>query len=236
MNFTQLQERLRQELVRRIDRGILTGTMLARITGYSQAHVSNFLHKKRALSLEALDRLLASQMLSAADLLPDYAHAARSPIPGESADDVVPLVPHSVALFTPYISASAAAEPLRLPSGILQQFRARRASSRRDWQRFVAIRVTDRQAAAMAPLVPAHSIALIDRHYNSLLRYEPGRLTLFAVRYGHSLLLRYLDFDAGRLVLRPYSTSHPVQLIEPAPHESPSDYITGRVCLLISEP
>lgn len=235
MNFTQLQERLRQELLRRIDRGVLTGTMLAHISGYSQAHVSNFLHKKRALSLEALDRVLASQMLSAADLLPDHSQPSRSRIPGESAADIVPLVPHSVALFAPHISASVAAEPLRLPSGILQQFRARRAASRRDWQRFVAIRVTDHQAAAMAPLVSARSIALIDRHYNSLLRYEPERLTLFAVRFGHSLLLRYLDFDAGRLVLRPYSISHPVQLIEPAPHETPADYITGRVCLLISE-
>src|SRR6202034_3824452 len=61
MNRTQMHERLREELVRRIQRGTLSVSLLARQTGFGQSHLSNFLHCKRQLSLEAMDRVLASQ-------------------------------------------------------------------------------------------------------------------------------------------------------------------------------
>jgi len=71
MNFTQLQERLRLELRRRIERGTLSVSLLARQTGLGQAHLSNFLNSRRGLSLGALDRILGSQRLTTADLLPN---------------------------------------------------------------------------------------------------------------------------------------------------------------------
>ena len=43
------------------------------------------------------------------------------------------------------------------------------------------------------------------------------------------------DFDEGRLILRPYSRDFPVQLLPLATHETPADYIVGRVCLVFSE-
>ena len=49
MNFADLHERLRLELVRRIDREALTGSRLAQQTGFRQAHISNFLNRRRAL-------------------------------------------------------------------------------------------------------------------------------------------------------------------------------------------
>ena len=70
MNFTQMHERLRLELLRRIQRGTLSVSLLARQTGFGQPHLSNFLHSRRQLSLEAMDRILAAQHLTAADLLP----------------------------------------------------------------------------------------------------------------------------------------------------------------------
>ena len=70
MNFTQMHERLRLELLRRIQRGTLSVSLLARQTGFGQAHLSNFLHSRRQLSLEAMDRILAAQHLTVADLLP----------------------------------------------------------------------------------------------------------------------------------------------------------------------
>ena len=70
MNFTQMHERLRLELLRRIQRGTLSISLLARQTGFGQSHISNFLRCKRQLSLEALDRVLASQHIKAWDLLP----------------------------------------------------------------------------------------------------------------------------------------------------------------------
>ena len=70
MNFTQMHERLRLELLRRIQRGTVSVSLLARQTGFGQSHLSNFLHSRRQLSLEALDRILAAQHMGAVDLLP----------------------------------------------------------------------------------------------------------------------------------------------------------------------
>src|SRR5947209_1685460 len=70
MNFQDLQESVRAELQRRVSAGMMTATSLARQTGFKQAHISNFLNKRRALSLEGLDRVLAAQNLSVDELVP----------------------------------------------------------------------------------------------------------------------------------------------------------------------
>src|ERR1019366_3718198 len=70
MNFSQMHEKLRLELLRRISRGTVSVSLLARQTGFGQSHLSNFLNSRRQLSMEAIDRLLAAQHLTAADLLP----------------------------------------------------------------------------------------------------------------------------------------------------------------------
>src|ERR1019366_10591889 len=69
MNFTQMHERLRLELLRRIQRGTLSVSLLARQTGFGQSHLSNFLNTRRKLSLDAMDRILTAQHMAAADLL-----------------------------------------------------------------------------------------------------------------------------------------------------------------------
>jgi len=73
------------------------------------------------------------------------------------------------------------------------------------------------------------------RYYNSLAPYRAHQPTLYAVRCGAALLLRFVDFDEGRLILRPYSRDFPVQLLSLASHETPADYLVGRVCLIFSE-
>ena len=87
----------------------------------------------------------------------------------------------------------------------------------------------------MEPILAQESIAVIDRHYNSLLRYNPAKPTLYAVHYANALLIRYLDFEANRLILRPHSPAHPVILLELGANETPQDYVTGRVCLLLTQ-
>src|SRR5271170_3522429 len=173
MNFQDLHELLRVELVRRIERGTLTGTRLARQAGFQQAHISNFLNRKRSLSLEGLDRVLASQNIAIDQLLPIDLQAAYSP-------------------------QAHTADPTE-------------------------------------PLITPGAIAVLDRHYNSLAPYRAHQPTLYAVRCGAALLLRFVDFDEGRLILRPYSRAFPVQLLPLATHETPADYIVGRVCLVFSE-
>jgi transcriptional regulator with XRE-family HTH domain len=234
MNFTQMHERLRLELLRRIQRGTVSVSLLARQTGFGQSHLSNFLHNRRQLSLEAMDRILAAQHMAAVDLLPATYQHEGLPADGESSS--VPMVSHAAALFEPFIRPSAAQSLLHLPAGLLQSFRARPSTSRRTWQRFVAVRVPASDAMAMDPLVLPDAITLIDRHYNSLMPYRPNRPNLYAVRHGSHLTLRYVDFVANRLVLRPHNIAYPVDLIEVDSGELPSELIAGRIALILNEP
>jgi hypothetical protein len=233
MNFTQMHERLRLELLRRIQRGTLSVSLLARQTGFGQSHLSNFLHSRRQLSLEAIDRILASQHLAAADLLPAMHQAGA--LPPDEERSTVPIVSHAVALFEPFIRPSAVQSMLHLPAGVLQTVRARVSNPRRTWQRFVAVRIPSADALPMEPLVLPEAITLLDRHYNSLMPYRPNRPNLYAVRNGSHLTLRYVDFIAGRLVLRPHNIAFPVDLIEVDPSVSPSDLIAGRIALILNE-
>jgi hypothetical protein len=234
MNFTQMHERLRLELLRRIQRGTVSVSLLARQTGFAQAHLSNFLHSRRQLSLGAMDRILAAQRLAAADLLPAPHRAELWPEGEESSS--VPVVSHTVAVFEPLIRRSAIQSLLLLPSASLRAVRARTSSNaRRTWERFVAIRVSAADAKPMDPIVLPDAIVLIDRHYNSLLPYRPHRHNLYAVRYGSQLALRYVEFFSSRLVLRPHNNAFPVRLIEVDPEESPNEFLVGRIALILNE-
>jgi len=233
MNFTQMHERLRLELLRRIQRGTLSVSLLARQTGFGQSHLSNFLHNRRQLSLEAMDRILAAQHLMAGDLLPATYRAGD--LPEDEERSTVPVVSHATALFEPHIRPSAAQSMLHLPAGVLQNMRARVSSARRPWERFVAVRVPAADALPMEPLVLPEALALVDRHYNSLMPYRPNRPNLYGVRQGAHMTLRYVDFLANRLVLRPHNIAFPVDLIEVGPGESPADLIAGRIALILNE-
>ena len=233
MNFSQMHERLRLELLRRIQRGTLSVSLLARQTGFGQAHLSNFLHSRRQLSLEAMDRILAAQHLSTPDLVPALVPGAGTLSMGEGS--AVPIVSHAAALFEPYIRPSAVQSLLHLPAGGLHSVHARVSGTHRAWERFVAVHIASADALAMEPLVLPDAIALIDRHYNSLAPYRPNRPNLYAVRHGAHLTLRYVEFLFNRLVLRPHNITFPLDLLEVGPGESPGELIVGRVVLILNE-
>jgi len=234
MNFTQMHERLRLELLRRIERGTLSVSLLARQTGFGQPHLSNFLHNRRQLSLEALDRVLAAQHLTAADLLPVLNQAISMPVDAD--ESAVPVVSHHAALFEPYIRPSAVHSMLRLPPGLLETIHTRVSNQRRVWERFVAVRVPAADAAPMEPLVLPEALALLDRHYTALVPYRPNRPNLYALRHGAHLTLRYVEYVSSRIVLRPHNIAFPVELMEVDPGDSPSDLIVGRAALILNEP
>jgi hypothetical protein len=233
MNFTQMHERLRLELLRRIQRGTLSVSLLARQTGFGQSHMSNFLRSRRQLSLEALDRVLFSQHITPWDLLPlDNRRAERLDSEGTHA---VPVVSHAAALFEPFIRTSSVRTWLPVPPGCLDAARARPSNNRKRWWRFVAVSISADDALAMDPLVLADAFVVVDRHYNSLVGYRPNRNNIYAIRNGNRLWLRYVDFLGNRLVLRPHNLAFPVDLLEVAPGEAPADLIAGRVALVINE-
>ena len=233
MNFTQMHERLRLELLRRIQRGTLSVSLLARQTGFGQSHMSNFLRGKRQLSLEALDRVLLSQHMSVWDVLPvNFNRADTFTTEGK---DTVPLVSHAAALFEPFIRPSSMRSMLHVPPRLLDATPGRGPTSRKAWQRFVAVSIPAADALAMDPVVSPNAIVVIDRHYNSLFPYRPNRNNLYAVRNGKHLALRYLDFLVNRLVLRPHNLAVAVDLLEIPPGEAPGDFIAGRVMLILNE-
>jgi len=117
MNFTQMQERLRVELLRRIQRGTLSISLLARQTGFGKSHLSNFLHARRQLSLAGIDRMLTAQYMAAEDLLQLGAHHVQLRQAEETSS--IPLVSHTTALFEPYIRDSAVQKMLPLLPGSL---------------------------------------------------------------------------------------------------------------------
>ncbi len=234
MKFLELHERLRLETWRRIDQGVVSSSLLARQTGIAQAHISNFLHRRRRLSLPALDRILLAQELSVEDLSTHPGIPATREGERESMD-IVPIVSQSVAMTAPVIGPRTIMDSLQLPSGWLNGLPARRAVSRRNWERFVAVRVTALQALPMDPVLRVGSLAVIDRHYNSLAVSRPPHPNLYAVRAGSQMVFRHVAFECSRLVLRPRMLEHPLDVIELAPEQLPSDLLVGRVCLCVSE-
>jgi transcriptional regulator with XRE-family HTH domain len=234
MNFSQMHERLRQELLRRIQRGTLSVSLLARQSGFGQPHISNFLRGNRRLSLEALDRILSVQYLAVPDLLPAARQAASSDGGEETGE--IPIVSHTAAIFEPFIRASAGQETLRVAARNLQSIRPRAPTTRRAWQRFVAVRVQGADALPMDPLLLPDAVALIDRHYNSLAPYRPNRPNLYAVHKGAHLTLRYVEFLVNRLVLRPHNLAFPVDMLPVEPGEPPGEMLAGRVVLIVNEP
>lgn len=233
MNFIQMHERLRLELVRRVQRGALSVSLLARQTGLGQSHLSNFLNRKRQLSLQALDRVLSSQSMTARDLLPEDPRIVNA-LHSEGRD-LVPLVSHAAALFEPLIRPSSIRYMVPVPRGVLGETRTDSPRRRKTWIRFVAVSIPAHQALAMQPMVQAESVVLLDRHYNSLSAYRPGRDNLYAVRNGNQLALGYADFLANRLVIRPQNLAFPIDVLEIPPGESPEDLITGRIVMTMNK-
>src|SRR3981189_2734792 len=107
MKFCMLQEKLRKALWEYIDAGELTGLRLAQQTGFKQAHISNFLNRKRGLSLEGMDKVLAVQHLSVLDLLdPNEVNKRASILPpsGDEFENVL-LTDGAVAATNPMITS-----------------------------------------------------------------------------------------------------------------------------------
>jgi transcriptional regulator with XRE-family HTH domain len=236
MNFTQMHERLRVELLRRIQRGTLNVSLLSRQTGLGQSHISNFLRRRRNLSLDAMDRILRAQQMAADELLSNpRERESASFATSDEQIDMVPVVSYRSALSEPIIRPSAIASMMPLPAGALQSIRARPASSRQAWQRFVAVRVSTEDAQAMEPLFSPEAYVVIDRHCNSLDRDRPSPPTFYAVRNGANLSLRYLNFRANRLILRPRNEHSRIEVLDVEPGRKPSESIIGKVVLVLNQ-
>ena len=232
MKFRALQDQLRRELRARIDSGELTGLRVAQQAGFKQAHVSNFLNKKRGLSLEAMDRVLGVLRLSVLDLLDPNEVNKRATILPPSADafENVVLVEGRIAAGEPLVASEEVKDILKFKKGFLNRLRPEMASPRGDWRRFVLIKVDAREGMSMFPRLLPGSTVLIDRHYNALKPYRKQDRTMFAVRHEGAVTVKYVEQAEGNLVLRPHNQEYPISLLPVAEGTRVSDYIVGRVC------
>lgn len=232
MNFTQMHEQLRLELLRRIRRGTLSVSLLARQTGYGESHLSNFLHCQRRLSLAAMDRILAAQHLTTSDLIAGSAMAS-AVIGGTTTS--IPIVSAVVAMNEPFVRPTAIQALVQVPSPLLQLLHVHPSAQRRAYQRFVAVNVPEPEAEAMSPIVQPGATVVIDRHYATLDRYRADRPNLYAVRNGPHLQLRYLDWQLNRLILQAHNHSYPIELLDVKAGKTPGDFVVGRVVLILNE-
>jgi Peptidase S24-like len=232
MKFRALQENLRKALWERIDEGELTGLRLAKDTGFKQAHISNFLNRKRGLSVEGMDKVLNVQRLSVLDLLDPGEINKRASIVPPSQDDFenVLLVDGVVAARQPVIMSMKVKDIVKLKKSFLRKLRSEMEGDREHWERFVIIRADGREGMSMYPRLLPGATVLIDRHYNSLKPYRKGESNMYAVNKNGACTVKYVEVAGNHVVLRPHNTAYPVEVLPMEPGKKVHDYLIGRVC------
>jgi len=237
MKFRVLQESLRKTLWARIDAGDLTGLQLAQQTGFKQAHISNFLNRKRGLSLEGMDKILAVQHLSVLDLIdPEEVNKRASILPPSDDDfDSVVVTDPQVAAREAVIMGRHVKEILKFKSTFLKRLKEEMEGDCSGWERFVIIRADAQEGLSMYPRLLLGAAVLLDRHYNSLAPYRKGENNMYAVRKNASCTVRYVEISGNHLILRPHNGACPVEVLPLERGIRPANYIVGRVCYVGAE-
>ena len=231
MKFRSLQDNLRKILLGRIEAGELTGLRLAQQTGFKQAHISNFLNRKRGLSLEGMDAVLAVQHLSVLDLLDPSEINKRASVlpPGEDEFENIVLTDSATAATKPLIANMNVLDIFKLKKTYLRKLKAASEGDRSAWQRFVLIRLNAKEALPMSPRLTAGATLLIDRHYNSLKPYRKNEWNMYAVLKSDTCVVRYVEATQNEIILRPHNQSQPIEVIPIAQGKRPTDYLVGRI-------
>ena len=225
MTIQDLQDELRSQVRARISRRELTGSALARGAAIPQGHLSNFLNLRRGLSLEAMDRLLAALQIGVADLV--GSERSRAPFHRENVEPVALVAAENAALAR--FSADQILSTRGFQKKFLRKLKARAAVDRRDWRRFVLVKVDGRSAGSLFPAAVTITL-LIDRHYSSLESYRRFHPNLYAVRFEGACVIAYITLCDNCLVLRRSSPQQESEIIPIERGRTYSDYIVGRVC------
>jgi len=232
MKFKALQDNLRRTLLARIEEGELTGLRLAEQTGFKQAHISNFLNRKRGLSVEGMDKVLNVQRLSVLDLLDPQEVNKRATVlpPSDEGFCKVALVEPEVATAEPLVTSMNVKDVATFRQSFLRKLRCETEGDRAHWERFVLIKVDAREGMSMYPRLLPGATVLLDRHYNSLKPYRKGEASMYGVAKNGTCTIKYVELAGRNLVLRPSNQAYPVEVMAMAAGKSPADYLVGRVC------
>jgi len=234
MLISTLHDRLRTYVSEHISSRALTGTELAEKAGFRQAHISNFLNRRRGLSLEAMDRVMQVLGLDVSDLMPELTRRAPLVVESERLFAAVPVVSPAGLLQSDFGTAEVL-EYLRFKKSFLRRLRPEMASQREHWQRFVLLRADRDAGEAMRPRLAAGAMMLVDRHYNSLHSYRKREPNLYVVQSGSQWRVRYLELQGSQLALRPENQSSALGMVEVEKGKTFADYVVGRVAHVAME-
>lgn len=231
MKFKTLQENLRRTISERIDEGGLTGLQLAEQTGFKQAHISNFLNRKRGLSVQGMDKVLNVQQLSVLDLLDPTEINKLAGIQASTQEgfENVALV-EGRTVIRPLVWTAKVKDVLKFKRSFLRKLRPEMEGDRDDWERFIVLRADARDGMSMYPRLLPGATLLIDRHYNSLKPYRKGESNMYAVLKNGACTIKYVEIAGSHLVLRPHNPAYPVEIQQIEKGKTATDYIVGRVC------
>ena len=231
MKFKTLQDNLRRALWGRIAAGELTGIHLAEQTGFKQAHISNFLNRKRGLSVEGMDKVLNVARLSILDLLDPGEINRRSSVSPSREEEFenVGLV-EGINASRPVILNMYVVGIHKFKKSFLQKLRPEAESRRERWERFVVIKADGREGMSMFPRLLPGAAVLIDRHYNSLRPYRKHDMNMYAVSRNGNCTLKYVELAGSNLILRPHNHAYPVEVMSLQKGRTVHEYIIGRVC------
>src|SRR2546423_1021479 len=232
MKFRQLQENLRRKLLDRIADRKLTALGLAGQVDLRQPHITNFLNRKRFLSLTAMDHVMSAQKMSVLDLLDPAEINKRASIvpPSEGDFENVLLVEGTIAAGEPIITNENVRDILKFKKSFLRRLRPSAESAHDSWQRFVLIKVDADNGMSMYPRLLPGATLLLDRHYKSLQPYRKQQPNMYAVRHNGGATVKYVELAGRNLILRPHNQSYPISVLEIEEDMTFADYIIGRVC------
>lgn len=205
---------------------------LAEQTGFKQAHISNFLNRKRGLSLEGMDKVLNVQHLSVLDLIDPAEVNKRASIlpPSEDEFDNVVVADSHIAASEALIMSMHVKEILKFKKSFLKRLKEEVEGNRSGWERFVIIKADTREGMSMYPRTMPGATLLLDRHYNSMTPYRKGERNMYAVRKDETCTIKYVETADNHLILRPHNPAYPIEVITLEDSQKPSDYVVGRVC------
>ncbi len=245
MSFVALQDHMRKLVRKRIEAGEFTGMELAHRSKFTQAHISNFLNGKRGLKLAALDRMLKVLGLTLYDLLDPHEAAKFAAAPAGTDEEYadVPLVEGPIAAGSEVIVNEAVKEMLKFRRSFLKRILPDLAAQpptvifkRKDWTRFVLIKVDQKEGMSMWPRLLPGSMLLIDRHYNSPRPYRKNDRNMYVVRKSGGCTVKYVELEGNLLVLRPHNQDYPVEVMPIEDGQTFSDLLVGRVAHISIEP
>jgi hypothetical protein len=102
------------------------------------------------------------------------------------------------------------------------------------WERFVAVQIGVDEARGMEPVLLPEGLVVLDRHYTSFRPYREGSATLYGARLASKMIVRYAQFQAGRVVLRAHQAHVKAEVIEVGAGESENDVLVGRVVVVLN--